>query len=518
MDDADFSKLAAEINAYLADMVVKQEADSGEVMSEGDVNKIKRSFFTTTALYSIFFSDDDATDKVRVYLLEPREDGSTVVGMIVEDTEEYHSNAGFMIVPLTYRRFQPFVVKASNGDVDYDAAWHALFYFLQLKFSGPSSTKAHHALKRLRIAEDEDPLGPSTRLVRLVVRVNRAHPSDKPLVSDEGAVGHFLDALPEGVAGIVRERQHREITNHAQYTLKEMTTVAQQIFDELKDFENKCLRRALDQDNLHKYANSFPSGATRSALMSLTKPTATEPAKPLKTTPVIKRLTAPRTSTTASGAFPQRPNRSSATAPTTAPDVRLNQAGRELMRNLTGALSVDYDIDDQNATFSTTHHPDNLGGPHNLCIFCHRSLEQFHRPDCACHMSGQTPTSLKWATEGLMPSELRPYMAQLMVNLQRVGKQQPPLMRDQFNQKYCEPTSQATPTPSRLARVPQPQRGSTQQSYSTVPPYGGWTEVAAIGAAALLAEVAVIGAAALLAGWPSELHVMDASIFLRRAR
>eukprot|EP00854_Cymbomonas_tetramitiformis_P010823 gene10823-12805_t len=169
MDDADFSKLAAEINAYLADMVVKQEADSGEVMSEGDVNKIKRSFFTTTALYSIFFSDDDATDKVRVYLLEPREDGSTVVGMIVEDTEEYHSNAGFMIVPLTYRRFQPFVVKASNGDVDYDAAWHALFYFLQLKFSGPSSTKAHHALKRLRIAEDEDPLGPSTRLGRAEV-------------------------------------------------------------------------------------------------------------------------------------------------------------------------------------------------------------------------------------------------------------------------------------------------------------------------------------------------------------
>ncbi|KAK3253488.1 hypothetical protein CYMTET_37256 [Cymbomonas tetramitiformis] len=69
MDDGDFSKLAAEINAVLADMVVKQEADTGEVMSEGDVNKIKRSFFTT-ALNSIFFSDDDAMDKVRVYLLD----------------------------------------------------------------------------------------------------------------------------------------------------------------------------------------------------------------------------------------------------------------------------------------------------------------------------------------------------------------------------------------------------------------------------------------------------------------
>ncbi|KAK3266821.1 hypothetical protein CYMTET_24583 [Cymbomonas tetramitiformis] len=141
------------------------------------------------------------------------------------------------------------------------------------------------------------------------------------------------------------------------------------------------------------------------------------------------------------------------------------------MRNLTGALSVDYDIDNQNAiTFNTTHHPDNLSGPHNLCIFCHHSLEQFHRPDCACHMSGQTSQSVKWATEGTMPNELRPYMAQLMVNLQRVRKQQPPLTRDQFNQKYCEPTSQATPTPARLARIHQTQRGSTQQSYNTVPP------------------------------------------------
>ncbi|KAK3252636.1 hypothetical protein CYMTET_38073 [Cymbomonas tetramitiformis] len=68
MDDGDFSKLAAEINAYLADIVVKQEADSGKVMSEDDVNKIKRSFFTT-ALNSIFFSDDDVTAKVSVYLL-----------------------------------------------------------------------------------------------------------------------------------------------------------------------------------------------------------------------------------------------------------------------------------------------------------------------------------------------------------------------------------------------------------------------------------------------------------------
>ncbi|KAK3262712.1 hypothetical protein CYMTET_28446 [Cymbomonas tetramitiformis] len=192
MDDGDFSKLAAEINAYLAEMVVKQEADSGEVMSEGDVNKIKRSFFTT-ALNSIFFSDDDATDKVRVYLLEPREDGSTVVGMIAEDTEEYHATAGFMIAPLTYRRFQPFVVKTSkNGDVDYDAAWHALFYFLQLKFSGRSSTKAHQSLKRLRIAEDEGPLGLSTRLVRLVVRVNRAARHDHPLETGD------WDIMPHG--------------------------------------------------------------------------------------------------------------------------------------------------------------------------------------------------------------------------------------------------------------------------------------------------------------------------------
>eukprot|EP00854_Cymbomonas_tetramitiformis_P016284 gene16284-19325_t len=104
------------------------------------------------------------------------------------------------------------------------------------------------------------------------------------------------------------------------------------------------------------------------------------------------------------------------------------------MRNLTGTLSVDDDLDSQNATFNTTPHTDNLGGPNNLCIFCHRSLEQFHRPDCACHMSGQTPQSIKWATEGTMPNELRPYMAQLMVNLQRVSKQQPPLTRDQFNQ------------------------------------------------------------------------------------
>eukprot|EP00854_Cymbomonas_tetramitiformis_P002060 gene2060-2756_t len=71
-------------------------------MSIEGVDKIKRSLFDT-ALHTIVCTSEVLADKVREYLLEPHDDGSTVADMILADEEEYPSHAGFMIPPLTYR-------------------------------------------------------------------------------------------------------------------------------------------------------------------------------------------------------------------------------------------------------------------------------------------------------------------------------------------------------------------------------------------------------------------------------
>eukprot|EP00854_Cymbomonas_tetramitiformis_P022744 gene22744-27458_t len=317
-------------------MIINQETDSGERMSKEDVNKIKRSMFDT-ALNTTFFSSDASTDKVRVYLMEPREDGSTVAEMTLEDEEDYPAHARFMMSPLMYRRNKPFCVKQTNGALDYDAAWHAMWYFMQLKFGGPSSTKA---LEDLCIMDDEDPLSLSSRFLRLVARANRAHSVDRPLVNDESAMGHFLDALPVAWGGGHRQRKaaprrHQLQRIHAQGNDR---AVAQQIFEELKEFENKCLRRALDQDNLHKYAHSFPTGATKNALLNLVKPSSSTPAKPTKPIPGVKPLTAPKTSTTNSGYQAPRSSRDN-TFPST--NAHLNEAGRNLLRNMSGNLILE---------------------------------------------------------------------------------------------------------------------------------------------------------------------------------
>ncbi|KAK3243233.1 hypothetical protein CYMTET_47102 [Cymbomonas tetramitiformis] len=145
MDEGDFTPFVLELNAYLCDLItsknLKRFSAGEDLLTKDDVNVPKAVLFSTP-LQTMFRNTSSECEAVRspTFLLEPNVDGKTGVRLIMKDGEDYPADAGFMTdEPLTYTRDGPFRVVDDNGTVDYDAAWHALFYMLQLKFAAPSA-------------------------------------------------------------------------------------------------------------------------------------------------------------------------------------------------------------------------------------------------------------------------------------------------------------------------------------------------------------------------------------------
>ncbi|KAK3278936.1 hypothetical protein CYMTET_13159 [Cymbomonas tetramitiformis] len=76
------------------------------------------------------------------------------------------------------------------------------------------------------------------------------------------------------------------------------------------------------------------------------------------------------------------------------------------------------------------------GGPRNACKFCNRPSHRFHHPTLPCHISGKTSMYQKWISEGKMPIGLKQFKDQLMVNHERVNRNEIPFTRDKFLQRF----------------------------------------------------------------------------------
>ncbi|KAK3279732.1 hypothetical protein CYMTET_12409 [Cymbomonas tetramitiformis] len=90
---------------------------------------------------------------------------------VFQETDVYPAETGFMLEPLTMERDEAFTV-LHNGEVDMDAAWRLLFYFLRQKFASPSATAAQKSLEKLDMMQGEDPGGLAGRISTLVKRVS----------------------------------------------------------------------------------------------------------------------------------------------------------------------------------------------------------------------------------------------------------------------------------------------------------------------------------------------------------
>ncbi|KAK3240913.1 hypothetical protein CYMTET_49278 [Cymbomonas tetramitiformis] len=182
----------------------------------------------------------------------------------------------------------------------------------------------------------EDPHALRDRLLTLMERVNLPHESTQKVINPQTAGLYMLRALPEHIAGIVRERFGKAMDVTQEYTLTELTDVAQDVHARLKSMETKIMKANLEQKNLIQYVGAYAEGPTKSTLAKMlitgqnSKPNFGLAAQP---------LIAPRTSTTRSdGARPRLP------APRPANDnfnsSNLNPAGRKLLGQLTSQAST----------------------------------------------------------------------------------------------------------------------------------------------------------------------------------
>ncbi|KAK3245757.1 hypothetical protein CYMTET_44691 [Cymbomonas tetramitiformis] len=274
----------------------------------------------------------------------------------------------------------------------------------------------------------EDPHALRNRLVTLMERVNLPHESTQAVISPQTAGLYMIRALPEHIAGIVRERFGKAMDVTQEYTLNEGTEVAQDVFARLKSMETKIMKANLEQENLIQYVGAYVEGPTKSTLakMLITGP-ANKPNFGLPAQPLI----APRTSTTRSdGPRPRLP------APRPASDnfnsAGLNPAGRKLLSQLTSQASASsFNAEPAKDTSRVVVDvcSENVGGPNGDCIFCHQPLHQFHHPTLPCHISGNTTMYDLWVNQGKMPYALRPLLNLLIVNRDRVTKGQKPLTK-----------------------------------------------------------------------------------------
>ncbi|KAK3245035.1 hypothetical protein CYMTET_45377 [Cymbomonas tetramitiformis] len=317
-----------------------------------------------------------------------------------------------MCEPVAYPRDDHFQVL--NGQtIDWDAAWRVLFFLLRLKCADLSAEAAQDEIANLQMLAGEDPHALRDRLVTLMERANLPHESTQKVINPQTAGLYMLRALPEHIAGIVRERFGKAMDVTQEYTLTEVTDVAQDVHARLKSMETKIMKANLEQENLIQYVGAYAEGPTKSTLAKMlitgqnSKPNFGLPAQP---------LIAPRTSTTRSdGARPRLP------APRPANDnfnsSNLNPAGRKLLGQLTSQASTSSFNADKDVELPPLH--------------------QFHHPTLPCHISGKTSMYDLWVNHGKMPYALRPLMNLLIVNHDRVAKgQKKPLTKVEFDQQY----------------------------------------------------------------------------------
>ncbi|KAK3253551.1 hypothetical protein CYMTET_37206 [Cymbomonas tetramitiformis] len=396
-------------------------------LTRDEIDKLKGILFNSS-LPAIFGSTEESTRRVSRFVLMPNSDRKTLPQLILEETEVYPPETGYMCEPITY----------------------------------PRSDSFQDEIAILQMLAGEDPHALRDRLVTLMERVNLPHESTQAL--------YMLRALPEHIAGIVRERFGKTMDVTQEYTLNEVTEVAQDLFARLKSMETKIMKANLEQENLIQYVGAYVEGPTKSTL-----------AKMLITGPASKRnfglqaqpLIAPRTSTTRSdGPRPRLP------APRPASDnfnsAGLSPAGRKLLSQLTSpasAFSFNAEPAKDTSRVVVGVCSENVGGPNGDCIFCHPPLHQFHHPTLPCHISGNTTMYDLWVNQGKIPYALRHLMNLLIVNRDRVTKGQKPPTKAEFDQQYSRKDSNPSTSNHAGPASGVPTRHAGFYDYHSVPPH-----------------------------------------------
>ncbi|KAK3288585.1 hypothetical protein CYMTET_3950 [Cymbomonas tetramitiformis] len=431
MSNGDFTDLANELSAFLSNLVFEKNTNRDVELTRDEVNKLKGTLFGS--LPAIFNSTEDATRAVSRFVLTPNSASKTLPQLILEETELYPPQTGYMCEPITFPREDNFQVLTSQG-IDWDAAWRVLFFLLRLKCADLSAEAAQEEIKNLQMLASEDPSALKDRLARLMDRVNLPHDSTQKVINPQTAGLFMLQALPPHLAGIVRERFSKAMNVTEEYTLAEVTEVAQDVHTRLKAMETKIMKANLEQQNLVQYVGAYAEGPTKSTLADMLITGQHKHNLGLPSPPLIP----PRTSTTRR-VSPRRRLPAPRTADSDFDPSGLNPAGRKLLGQITCQASTSsFNTEPAAATPRTPNNvcSENLGGPNGDCTFCHQPLHLFHSPTLPCHISGKTTLYDQWVNKGKMPVALRPLMNMLIVNYDRVAKGQRPWTKVEFDQQF----------------------------------------------------------------------------------
>ncbi|KAK3258819.1 hypothetical protein CYMTET_32150 [Cymbomonas tetramitiformis] len=226
MSNGDFTDLANELSAFVSNLVFEKNANRDDELTRAEINKLKGKL--SGSLPAIFNSTEAATRVISRFVLTPNSESKTLPQLIMEETESYPPQTGYMCEPITFPREDHFQV-LTGQDIDWDAAWRVLFFLLRLKCADLSAEAAQDEIKNLKMLAGEDPNALRDRLVGLVERVNLPHDSTSKVISLQTAGLFMLQALPEHLAGIVRERFSKAMNVTDEHTLTEVTDVAQDV-------------------------------------------------------------------------------------------------------------------------------------------------------------------------------------------------------------------------------------------------------------------------------------------------
>ncbi|KAK3239960.1 hypothetical protein CYMTET_50150 [Cymbomonas tetramitiformis] len=337
MSNGDLIALANELSAFVSNIVFDKNVDRDVELTRDEIDKLKGVLFNSS-LPAIFSSTEEATRRVSRFVLTPNSEKKTLPQLILEETEVYPPETGYMCEPITYPRSDSFQVL--NGQtIDWDAAWRVLFFLLRLKCTDLSAETAQDEMGTLQMlagwrrpARSKGPAGDTHGARQPAPRV---HPEgDQP--SDGGPV-HAPRLARAHHGHRPRKRFGKTMDVTQEYTLNEVTEVAQDVYSRLKSMEtSKIMKANLEQENLIQYVGAYAEGPTKSTLAKMlitgpvSKPNFGLPAQP---------LIAPRTSTTRSdGPRPRLP------APRPANDnfnsSSLNPPGRKLLSQLPSQASA----------------------------------------------------------------------------------------------------------------------------------------------------------------------------------
>ncbi|KAK3283607.1 hypothetical protein CYMTET_8695 [Cymbomonas tetramitiformis] len=465
MSNGDFTNLAHELSAFVSNLVFEKNASRDDELTRAEINKLKGKLFGS--LPAIFNSTEAATRVISRFVLTPNSENKTLPQLILEETESYPPQTGYMCEPITFPREDHFQV-LTGQDIDWDAAWRVLFFLLRLKCADLSAEAAQDEIKNLKMLAGEDPNALRDRLVGLVERVNLPHDSTSKVISLQTAGLFMLQALPEHLAGIVRERFSKAMNVTDEYTLTEVTEVAQDVHTRLKSMETKIMKANLEQENLIQYVGAYAEGPTKSTLADMLITGQRKHNLGLPSQPLIT----PRTSTTRS-ASPRRRLPAPRAADSNFDPAGLNNAGRKLLSQITRQAptsSFNAEPAAVNPRATSNVCSENLGGPNGDCTFCHKPLHLFHSPTLPCHISGKTTLYDSWVNQGKMPAALRPLMNMLIVNHDRVAKGQKPLTKVEFDQQFGSSSGNLNSSNHAVPAGNEPPSQAPSYDYHSVPP------------------------------------------------